>query len=100
VSEPGLLWQEIDVVEQYAGYKPPSPTSVGSGSLHAYARNATGGCTHLPASGRNLDQIWSALGDYTSNWTVFTLDWTEDWIAMAVNGRTVATYAHNTTVRF
>jgi hypothetical protein len=33
-----------------------------------------------------------AHGDWTSNWAVFQLDWTETWITMSVNGKLYANY--------
>ena len=32
------------------------------------------------------------VGDWTSNWNVFTVDWTPTWIAMYVNGEVYASY--------
>ena len=92
---PNTTWKgcadEIDVIEQYAGPQPPSPISNGAGSLHMH--NAQ--CEHTPARGQT-DEIWSANGDYTSEWTTFTLDWTEEWISMSINGKPVATYTNAT----
>eukprot|EP00040_Diaphanoeca_grandis_P027450 m.156278 g.156278 ORF g.156278 m.156278 type:complete len:127 (-) comp30983_c0_seq1:87-467(-) len=38
------------------------------------------------------------LGDYTSGWTRFTLDWTQDWITIHVNNTLVASYTENITI--
>ena len=89
---------EIDVIEQYAGPHPPSPFSRGCGSVHMH--NAA--CVHTPARNglHNAgDMIYGLNGDFTSNWTVFTLDWTTNWISFAINGKPVVVYTNATTVQ-
>ena len=34
----------------------------------------------------------SAIGDWSSTWRVFTLDWTPSWITMAVDGELYANF--------
>jgi beta-glucanase (GH16 family) len=83
--------QEIDVVEQYSIGTPFG--SRAAANLHPFngslpSRGGTG-CTHIP-----VDMPvggTAAIGDWTSNWTTFTVDWADDWIAMRVNGKL---YAH------
>ena len=86
---------EIDVVEQYAGPRRPSPVSNGAGSLHMH----TEACVHTPAHPQGSDMIWNLDGDFTSEWTVFRLDWTETWISMAINNKTVATFQNASLVQ-
>jgi hypothetical protein len=97
--------QEIDIIEQYPGFRAPSPVSYGAGSLHAKRRVAPGvgkqGCAHetFKGPGTEGDSIWRGVGDFTSGWTVFTLDWTEDWMSMSVNGTVVANFDNATIIR-
>ena len=86
---------EIDVVEQYVGPRRPSPVSMGAGSLHMH----DAACVHTPAYPQGSDEVWSLDGDYTSKWTVFRLDWTDTWISMAVDNKTVATFTNASLVR-
>ena len=39
--------------------------------------------------------VIGAHGDWSSDWNVFQLDWTETWITMSVNGKLYANYDRN-----
>jgi beta-glucanase (GH16 family) len=82
--------QEIDVVEQYTGSAGPVSSAVAN--IHPFngTRDGAGGCIKVPYTRPSAGS--TALGDWTSNWTTFTVDWTEDWIAMYVNGAVYANY--------
>ena len=80
--------QEIDVVEQYATEGGPVSSAVAN--LHPYngTKAGPGGCQKVPYT-----RVPStARGDWTSNWTVFAVDWTESYIAMTVNGEAYANF--------
>jgi hypothetical protein len=82
--------QEIDVVEQYARY--PIPTSIATANLHPFngTKSAADGCSKVNYA---RPRSTAAAGDWSSEWTTFTVDWTERYIAMMVNGQTYANYA-------
>ena len=81
---------EIDVVEQYTSTAGPVSSAVAN--LHPFNGTAAGpgGCQKVhylrPPPGS------TARGDRTTGWTNFTVDWTESWIAMYVNGKVYANF--------
>jgi beta-glucanase (GH16 family) len=81
---------EIDVVEQYTASAGPVSSAVGN--LHPFngTRAGSGGCRKVPYP-RPLSGS-TALGDWTTNFTNFRVDWTESWIVMYVNGEVYANY--------
>ena len=83
--------QEIDVVEQYAAGVGSFTPSRAAANIHPFngSRDAPSGCIKQPYPRPRSSE---AIGDWTSNWTVFTLDWTEDWIAMRVDGQPYALF--------
>jgi hypothetical protein len=86
---------EIDVIEQYPGPRPPNPVSRGAGSLHVHDAH----CVHMPAETgphNGGDMIWTRNGDFTSKWTTFTLDWTPAWLSIRANNETLAVYTNKT----
>jgi hypothetical protein len=87
--------QEIDVVEQEPPFEGNDTYAVAhvdafEGGKH---RPGTGPCkggwlaSHYPMIG--------AHGDWSTDWTVFQLDWTETFITMSVNGKLYANYDRN-----
>jgi beta-glucanase (GH16 family) len=86
--------QEIDVVEQY----PQGFGNVSQALAHVDAFE--GGRVHRPTEpchgGWLSAKHFGAVGDWTSNWTTFTLDWTPTWMTMSVNGGLYAVF-NNTT---
>eukprot|EP00937_MAST-01D_sp_MAST-1D-sp2_P006970 g6970.t1 len=99
--------QEIDVVEQYAAPAPGrAQRSSAVANLHPFGkRNATstrsmhtrggggsGGCVPQPYGPHAST---AATGDRSSGWNTFTVDWTDEWIAMYVNGELYANFGGN-----
>tara|TARA_B110000208_G_scaffold112749_1_gene138833 strand:+ start:161 stop:913 length:753 start_codon:yes stop_codon:yes gene_type:complete len=81
--------QEIDIVEQYTSDEGPISDAVAN--LHPFNGTKTGpggGCMKVPYKRVSS----TARGDWTSNWTVFAVDWTESYIAMSVNGEAYANF--------
>ena len=82
--------QEIDVVEQYTG----SHTAVSDAvaNIHPFngSRATKTQCTKVPYK---RGPSTTARGDWSTDWTVFTVDWSEDWIVMRVNGSPYAVFA-------
>ena len=79
---------EIDVVEQYTATAGAVSSAVAN--LHPFngTRAGSSGC-------RKADYARApstARGDWTSNFTLFTVDWTESWIAMYVDGEVYANF--------
>ena len=81
--------QEIDVVEQYA-VQTKATVSNAVANLHPFEGNRSSCVKHAygPYEG-------TATGDWTSDWTTFTVDWTDKWIAMYVNGKLYANFGAN-----
>ena len=79
--------QEIDIVEQYA--RAPGVVSAAVGNLHPFNGTKSTGCRKVPYTRGSS----TALGDWTSDWTTFSVDWAADWIAMTVNGELYAHWA-------
>ena len=88
--------QEIDVVEQYAGGHSPQSTALAH--IDAFAGGPTSP-THNHCKGGWMRSGWpktasrpagpttfGRTADFTSYFTTFTLDWTESWITMSING--------------
>ena len=86
--------QEIDVVEQYTAGD--SNVSNAVANIHPFSGCASvghaAGCAHAVGSGTCAKVPYArprsttARGDWTTDWTVFIVDWTESWIGMRVNG--------------
>jgi hypothetical protein len=84
--------QEIDIVEQYvAGGGPLYAPSRVTANLHPFhgGRHAPGGCTKAPYT---RPRRTSAVGDWTSNWTTFAVDWTAGRVVMRVDGSPFAVF--------
>ena len=81
--------QEIDVVEQYA-VQTNAPASNAVANLHPF-EGSRGSCVQHPYG----PTASTATGDWTSNWTTFTVDWADEWIAMYVNGKLYANFGAN-----
>ena len=83
--------QEIDVVEQYMAGTGSYLPSRATANLHPYngTRHGSYGCRKEPYA-RPLRT--TAIGDWTSRWTTFTVDWTDTFIAMSVDGQPYALF--------
>ena len=85
--------QEIDVVEQEPPFFGKESYAVAHVDAFEGGKNRGGACnggwlaSHYPVIG--------AHGDWSSDWSVFQLDWTETWITMSVNGKLYANYDRN-----
>eukprot|EP00038_Savillea_parva_P013279 m.7803 g.7803 ORF g.7803 m.7803 type:complete len:430 (-) comp2480_c0_seq1:186-1475(-) len=82
--------QEIDVIEQYTSG--PGPASRVAANLHPFNGSSHGGhdtCEKIPLLPHGGPT--EVTGDWTTQWTTFTVDWTPTWISMRVNG---TLYAH------
>jgi beta-glucanase (GH16 family) len=83
---------EIDVFEQYTATA--GAVSSAAAALHPFNHTTTGRCNqtpgaiHVPANGGGS----KARGDWSSNFTLFTVDWTESWVAMYVDGEVYANF--------
>ena len=84
---------EIDVVEQEPPFLGNESYAVAHVDAFEGGKNAGGACkggwlaSHYPTIG--------AHGDWSSDWSVFQLDWTENWLTMSVNGKLYANYDRN-----
>lgn len=85
--------QEIDLVEQEPPFFGNESYAVAHVDAFEGGKNRGGPCkggwlaSHYPVIG--------AHGDWSSDWNVFQLDWTETWITMSVNGKLYANYDRN-----
>jgi hypothetical protein len=85
--------QEIDVVEQYAVGEHDAVSNAAA-NLHPFTgapRHGKGECEKQKFN--RTTHSTNAIGDWTTNFTTFTLDWTEEWIGMWVNGQPYARFA-------
>jgi hypothetical protein len=83
--------QEIDVVEQEPPFDGNSSYAVAHVDAYTGGKHRGGGGCKGGWLGSKYPMI-GAHGDWTSNWAVFQLDWTETWITMSVNGKLYANY--------
>jgi beta-glucanase (GH16 family) len=79
--------QEIDVVEQYTSGS-STAASKAVAAIHPFNGSHAAKCTKVPYHRGNT----VAQGDWSSNWTTFAVDWTEDWIVMRVNDEPYAVF--------
>ena len=78
----GSCSQEIDVVEQYTRGSSAAPEASAVGNIHPFSAN----CTKVPYK----REPSTAIGDFTTSYHTFSLDWTPGWISMAVDGKQYA----------
>jgi beta-glucanase (GH16 family) len=77
--------QEIDVVEQYS--IGPGAASKARAALQPFNGTRASGCAKVHGQSTH-----SAQADFSSDWSLFALDWTDTWITMSVNGQLYANY--------
>lgn len=85
--------QEIDIVEQYVSGHGPESTALAHVAGFAGSRKCgcTGGWMHSQlADGTRT--TFGRTADFTSYWTTWRLDWTENWIAMSINDTVYSSY--------
>ena len=96
VREPTSCHQEIDVVEQYAGGSPPDLHSTVAGAIHTTTGSLQpgegGSSSDCKASCCDPQEYVRTSVDYSSRWTNFTVDWTPDYVTIAIDGTTVENF--------
>ena len=85
--------QEIDVVEQEPPFSGNESYAVAHVDAYERGKNRGGGCKGGWLASQY--KMIGAHGDWSSDWSVFQLDWTETWITMGVNGELYANYNRN-----